>query len=159
LLCNIGYKIITKVKGVLPSIIPENQGGFVKGWNILDNIILVKEDLHSIMLRCEKCTVVKLDLVYSFDRVHHVFLFQVMGRFGFTLEFIRWVKACISAPWICPLVNGQGADFFQASRGLRQGCPFSPLLYAIQVFVLNFQLEHYQQEKDLLGLIMDRGVK
>jgi hypothetical protein len=45
-LCNIGYKIITKVianrlKGMLPAIIPENQGGFIKGRHITDNIIMV----------------------------------------------------------------------------------------------------------------------
>jgi hypothetical protein len=38
-LCNIGYKIITKImenrlKGILPKLIPENQGGFIKGRKI-----------------------------------------------------------------------------------------------------------------------------
>ena len=45
-LCNTGYKIVTKImanrlKNLLPKLIPENQGGFVKGRQILDNIILV----------------------------------------------------------------------------------------------------------------------
>eukprot|EP00253_Pinus_taeda_P034046 PITA_34046 len=45
-LCNIGYKLITKVisnrlKSILPSIIPENQGGFIQGRQIADNFILV----------------------------------------------------------------------------------------------------------------------
>jgi len=53
-LCNIGYKIITKVianrlKGILPAIIPENQGGFIKGRQITDNIILVQKAIHSSM--------------------------------------------------------------------------------------------------------------
>jgi exonuclease III len=44
-LCNIGYKIISKVianrlKGLLSDLIPENQGGFVQGRQIADNIIL-----------------------------------------------------------------------------------------------------------------------
>ena len=51
-LCNIGYKIITKImasrlKHILPNIIPENQGGFIKGRKIWDNIILVQEAIHS----------------------------------------------------------------------------------------------------------------
>ena len=38
-LCNIGYKIITKImvrrlKHILPYIIPENQGGFINGRRI-----------------------------------------------------------------------------------------------------------------------------
>jgi hypothetical protein len=50
-LCKIGYKIITKVianqlKGMLPKIIPENQGGFIKGRHINDNIILVQKEIH-----------------------------------------------------------------------------------------------------------------
>jgi hypothetical protein len=51
-LCNTSYKILTKVianriKEILPQIIPENQGGFIKGRHIADNIILVQEALHS----------------------------------------------------------------------------------------------------------------
>ena len=47
-LCNTGYKLITKIiatrlKRILPRIIPENQGGFIKGRKILDNIILSKK--------------------------------------------------------------------------------------------------------------------
>ena len=45
-LCNIGYKLITKVianrlKALLPFIILENQGEFIQGQQIVDNIILV----------------------------------------------------------------------------------------------------------------------
>ena len=51
-LCNIDYKIITKImanrlKYILPYLIPENQGGFVKGRKIWDNIILAQEAIHS----------------------------------------------------------------------------------------------------------------
>lgn len=47
-LCNIGYKVITKVianrlKIILPKIIPNNQGGFIKGRQLLDNFVLVQE--------------------------------------------------------------------------------------------------------------------
>ena len=87
-LCNIGYKIITKIianglKFILPHLIPGNQGGFVKGRKIWDNIILVQEAIHSSMKNGDKGMVVKLDLENSFDRVSHPFLLQVMRRFRF----------------------------------------------------------------------------
>ena len=50
--------------------------------------------------------VIKLDLANAFDRVRHDFLFAVMGKFGFSKDFINWVKACIASPWIAPLVKG-----------------------------------------------------
>jgi len=48
--CN-SYKILTKIianriKPLFPSIISENQGGFIQHRNILDNIILVQEAMH-----------------------------------------------------------------------------------------------------------------
>ena len=71
-LCNIGYKIITKIiarrlTGILPHIIAENQGGFIKGRRIWDNIILIQEAIHSSLDNGEKGVVVKIDLANAFD--------------------------------------------------------------------------------------------
>ena len=64
----------------------------------------------------EKDMVVKTDLANAFDRVRHAFLFKVMRRFGFDPAFIRWVKYCISEPWISPLINDREASFFKEDR-------------------------------------------
>eukprot|EP00253_Pinus_taeda_P034834 PITA_34834 len=163
-LCNTSYKLITKIisirlKNILPDIIPENQGGFIKGRKILDNIVLVQEAVHSSCQRKEKGMVIKLDLANAFDRVRDDFLFTVMKKMDFSIPFINWLKACIASPWIAPLVNGRSTDFFNASRGLRQGCPLSPLLYSIQASVLSFQLDYCQQVQTLPGLRMVHNVK
>jgi hypothetical protein len=163
-LCNIGYKMITKVianrlKSILPTIILENQGGFVHGRQIGDNFILVQEAIHSSLHRKEKGMVVKLDLANAFDRVRHSFLFDVMHKFGFGINFINWIRACISEPWIAPLVNGRATNFFKATRGLRQGCPLSPLLFVLQASVLRFYLDKKQLDQEIMGLNIARGVK
>eukprot|EP00253_Pinus_taeda_P032784 PITA_32784 len=72
-LCNSSYKLVSKIianrlKIILPAIIPENQGGFIKGRKILDNIVLVQEAVHSSCQRNEKGMVIKLDLANAFDR-------------------------------------------------------------------------------------------
>jgi hypothetical protein len=51
-LCNASYKILSKllanrIKPLLEKLISPNQGGFVKGRHILDNVILVQETIHS----------------------------------------------------------------------------------------------------------------
>lgn len=130
-LCNIGYKVITKVianrlNKILPKIIPQNQGGFIHGRQLVDNFVMVQEAIHSNLHRKEKGMVIKLDLANAFDRVRHSFLFDVLLKLGFSQCFIKWIRACILKPWIVPLVNGRAADFFKASRRLRQGCPSHP---------------------------------
>ena len=91
-LCNTGYKLVTKiisnrVKQIFPGIILENQGGFIKGRQILDNIVLDQESIHSSCQWKEKCMVIKLDLSNVFHRVIHYFLFMVMEKLGFSKEF------------------------------------------------------------------------
>jgi hypothetical protein len=102
----------------------------------------VQEALHSIIKRKDKGMIIQVYLANAFDILRHNFLFKLMENFGFTPAFVNGIKACIGSPWIAPLVNGRVTKFFQSSRGLRQGFPLSPLLYAIQASVLSFQLEH-----------------
>ena len=82
----------------------------------------------------------------------------VLAKFGFSSTVINWIKGCVDAPWIGPLVNGRPTGFFKATRGLRQGCLLSPLLYAIQALVLSFQLNLFQEIHSLPGLRIVNGV-
>lgn len=150
-LCNRGYKLITKIianrlKFILPKIILENQGGFIHGREIVDNFLLVQEAIHSSLLRKEQGMVIKLALENAFDRVNHSFLLNVMCKLGFGTNFINLIQACISEPWIAPLVNGRATYFLKASRQLRQGCPLSPLLFFIQASALSFLLDTKLQD-------------
>ena len=113
--------IANSLKRILPKIISDNQGGFIQGRQLVDNFVLVQEAIHSSLHRKEKGMVIKLDLENAFDRVRHSFLFEVLQKQGFRQNFVKWIRACISEPWIAPLVNGRAAEFFKATRGLRQG--------------------------------------
>jgi len=82
-LCNSSYKILTKIlasrlKPLLPSLISENQGGFLANRKISNSILLVQEAIHSSQSRKEKGFILKLDLANAFDRVRHSFLIVVL---------------------------------------------------------------------------------
>ena len=116
------------LKPLLGSLISPQQGGFVKGRHLVDNVIQVQEAIHSSFLRKDKGMIIKLDMKNAFDRVKLSFLYKVLLTFGFSLDFVSLIKACTEKPWIAPLINGRLAYSFQSSRGLHQGCPLSPFL-------------------------------
>ena len=147
------------MKTIMEKIISETQGGFIASRKIMDNIIIVQEAIHSSLERKQQGMAIKLDMENAFNRVNHVFLFEIMLKMGFSKKKFRWIKACISSPWIAPLVNGKPIGFFQASRGLRQGCPLSPFLYLIVAESFSRKLQDMQTNRELRGLKIARGVK
>lgn len=76
---------------------------------------------------------ISLDAEMVFDWVEWEYLLNVVGRFGVGLEFVRWVKLLCSAPTVRVLVNGSTSELLHLGRGTRQGCPLSPLLFALAV--------------------------
>eukprot|EP00253_Pinus_taeda_P008374 PITA_08374 len=163
-LCSVSYKIITKIlanrlKKILPSIISENQGGFVPRRHITDNVILIQEAIHSSISRNERGMIIKLDMVNAFDWVNHSFLQAVLKKFGISEHFTSRVMECISSNWTAPLINGRSCSAFKSSRGLRQGCPLSPFLYIIMAETLSLHLENKRRLKEITGIDIVRGAK
>ncbi|GMI63974.1 hypothetical protein HRI_000066700 [Hibiscus trionum] len=50
---------------------------------------------------------------------------------GFGAKWKKWLKKCISFASISVLINGSTTNSFKISKGLRQGCPLSPLLFNV----------------------------
>ena len=77
-LCNVFYKIILKVlanklKPIMDSIITSYQNAFIKGRNISDNILLVREIIDVIRKkkgRRDSFRVLKIDMSKAYDRVN-----------------------------------------------------------------------------------------
>jgi hypothetical protein len=104
-LYNVSYKIISKVianriKPLLHKLISPSQGGFVEKRQIIDNIILIQEAIHSSNSKKEKRMIIKLDMANAFDRVKHRFPLVDLAKFGFDPSFLNWVAACFANPWI-----------------------------------------------------------
>ena len=83
----------------------------------------------------------KLDVEKAFDHVSWDFLMYMLQRCGFSEKWRRWILFCISTVRFSIMINGSPKDFFGSSRGLHQGDPLSPLLFAIVMEALSHLLD------------------
>ena len=59
---------------------------------------------------------------------------------------------CIRHATFSILINGTASDFFHAGRGLRQGCPLSPLLFVLVMEGLSVLIKNAKDRGELQGL-------
>jgi hypothetical protein len=163
-LCNISYKIITKIlanrlKSILPKIISPLQSAFVPSRNIQDNIILAHELQHSYKLKKGKggFMFLNMDMEKAFDKMEWDFILAIMEKLGFHPTWISWIRLCISSSSFSIILNGSPFGNFSPERGLRQGDPLSPFLFILGSEVLSRLLFREESLGNLRGLKISRN--
>lgn len=159
-LCNTLYKIVVKImvnrlKPLLPKLIAQEQGAFVEGRSILENVLLAQELLHSI----ERASVanggmvVKVDMERAYyDRLRWDYLVEVLWKYGFSEKWIKWTRGCVEDTHFSVLVNGSPTNWFSSKVGLRQGCPLSPYLFILCFDSLSRALKNAAEEGYIEGI-------
>ncbi len=125
---------------VLPSIISEEQTGFIKGQYSFSNIHTLFNILYSRQNSVSSEVVISLDAEKAFDRIEWVYLFRVLKEFGFGEGLISWIRLLYVDPQASVSTNSVNSEYFTLSRGTCQGCPLSPLLFAIAIEPLSIML-------------------
>ena len=144
-LLNTDYKLASKViterlKSVLSSIVHQDQTCSVPGRSIFSNLQFVRDLLEMIDKTDETGILVTLDQEKAFDRVDHKFFMRTLTKFGFGPTFSQWVSLFYNNVFSRIIVNGNLSDPIFLGRGMRQGCPLSPLLYVLVFEVLSNQI-------------------
>uniref|UniRef100_A0A669FBP0 Reverse transcriptase domain-containing protein n=1 Tax=Oreochromis niloticus TaxID=8128 RepID=A0A669FBP0_ORENI len=139
---NQDYKIFTyilakKIENILGQIISLDQTGFIKQRQTQDNVRRTLHVIDYVVKNKIQMVLMSLDAEKAFDRVNWEFLYKVMGKFGFHQSFIMIIQALYKSPRARIKVNGALSNVFNLQRGTRQGCPFSPSLFALFIEALS----------------------
>jgi len=82
-----------------------------------------------------------------------------VSQIGLTLEATHWIMGCVSSTNFFVLINGSSSSFFRSSRGLRQGCPLSPLLFLLIVEGLSRILLKLIEDGKIEGVLVATGIR
>ena len=126
-------------KGVLSCIVPalkefihSAQKGFVPGRDSGDHIRELNELFYKALEVDEsELFVLFIDTQKAFDSVDHDFLSGVLSKIGFPTWVINIVKGLLSRVSVTPVFGGRTSVWIDILRGVKQGCPLSPLLFAV----------------------------
>lgn len=153
-LLNVDYKLCARALAgrllkVLHHVTGPDQTCGVPGHFIGENVDLLRDLVDYIFETGIPAAILSLDQEKAFDRVNWPFPFRTLACMGFGASFISWVKLLYSGIQSAILVNGYTSDFFRPSRGVRQGCLLSPLLYVVSIEVLSANLHAHP---DIAGI-------
>jgi hypothetical protein len=84
---------------------------------------------------------------------------MILLQIGMGLNMTNWIMSCVVSTSFSVLINGEATDFFKSGRGLRQGCPLSPLLFILVMEGLSLLLKDSEREGKLTGIKVSRTIK
>ena len=131
-LLNVDYKILSKIlvtrlSKFMDKLIPTTQKCAVPGRKAMDAITIL--DIIHNELEESGGALICLDQEKAFDRVNHIYLIKTLEKLGIHGDFLRIVKAMYNNIYTQININGKLSNKIEVTRSVRQGCPFSMLLF------------------------------
>jgi hypothetical protein len=75
--------------------------------------------------------ILSTDAEKAFDKIQHPFMVKTLKKLGIEGMFLNIIKAIYDKPSANIILNGEQLKPFSLKSGMRQNCPFSPLLFSI----------------------------
>jgi retron-type reverse transcriptase len=157
-LLHVCYKIITKVLTnrlaiCITKVISEYQYGFIKGRYITDGVVSLNEILHEVRQKKQSGVVLKSDFKKACDKVNWQFLHYMMEKKGFGDIWCDWVMRTVRGGKVAIKTNDVVGPYFSTHKSVRQGDPFSPLLFNLVADGLACIIQKAQERGLIRGLI------
>ena len=144
-LLNIDYKLITTVlanrlQKVLHILINEDQVGYVKGRRGTDVARLIQDVIDFANTQPAEWCLFFVDFHKAFDTLEWNFIQNCLKAYGFKAGFVKWVALIYTEIFNKVILNGWLTDNIFPSRGVRQGCPLSALLFILAIEMIAIKL-------------------
>lgn len=137
-LTNVDYKILMKIlasrlQTVIRDIVGPHQTCGIKGRSIVTNIHTARSVLECCDSTQGSLAMLQVDLEKAFDQVSHELLIAMLEHINVGAVILQGVRMAYSGCSTSLVVNKSLSKAVQVQRGVRQGCPLSPLLFCVYV--------------------------
>lgn len=145
--------IAMRLEGFLTNLNHRDQTGFIKNRAAMNNlrrlfhIISETENLNS----DESPVIVSLDAEKTFDRVEWCYMFKVLEHCNFGECLTDCIRLLYDKPIARVITNGSMSCPFAIGRGPRQGCPLSPLIFAL---ILEPFAQKIREDDNIMGIMI-----
>lgn len=132
------------------NLLPDSQNGFRKLRSAVDNIYILNHIIAKAVSKKKRVFCAFIDFKAAFDTVDRPLLFKRLEKLGIPQYIIVAIKNIYAGT-----TSEIGGRMFHQTKGLRQGCPLSPLLFALYIGDLEDVLNKQQSG----GVVIGRRVK
>jgi len=157
-LLNTLAKILTKIltarlRQVMGDLVAPPQTG-ISGRFIGTNLRTLADLLTFTKKTNSPLGLLLLDQEKAFDKVDWGFMRQTLAKFGFKQDFLQWINILYKEPSSQLKINNTMSHQITLRRGVRQGCPLSPLLF---VLTLEPFLAAIERDPTFQGVLLPDG--
>jgi hypothetical protein len=111
--------------------LPDGQAGFRKGRGTMDNVYILNHIIgNEIKKRGSKIYAFFVDLKAAFDNVERDLLWEYLRKKGINEHLVTRIEEIYEETISRVRVDGRVSECFKTYKGVRQGCPLSPSLFA-----------------------------
>ena len=148
---NVDYKILAKTyakrkEPFLPKLIHSDQTGFIKERYIGQKIRLLSDLMEKTDAKKISGIFLFVDFEKAFDSIEWN---NTLELFNFGASIRKWISVLYNGGETAVMNAGYMTDYFQISRGVRQGCPLSPFLFILAVELLALKIRQAQDCKGI----------
>lgn len=145
--------LATRLATYMPTLVQTDQVGFIHSRQASDGTCRFIDMIHWAEHYQMPSLLISLDAEKAFDRVNWLYLDLVLQKFGIHGPFRQAILGLYSGPNTKVLTSGILSSPFPITNGTRQGCPLSPLMFALVIEPL---AQAIRAHTDIAGLTVNQ---
>ena len=115
-------------------ILEPSQKGFIEGVNgTAENILTLTELFNDAQRKHKSLYVAALDFQNAFGSINHEYMYQVLEQKGLPTTFNSIIRSIYDASTTRLDMKNELSSCIDIKKGMKQGCPLSPLLFNISI--------------------------